>query len=526
MNLFNVILGQLSALGDDVNGNPIKLTEDQFADLIEAAEASNSHNEDTWRAFGLILRTRVADDNADEIEKLIRETRIKAMFGIVPSNATEIVSHFAKRRGYVVRLNGTITGAPRLLYPNGDERILTEHDLAADPGLKRSAMLQRRDTTIVSIKREIRLICNRVGIALRHVPITDAVDEWFERCVSHRIGELFTTIDGARELSAPEKSAIDAMLETWVKKTFSPDQSPGYVAAVLRKFMWQCKRKMVGLPVTNHLMPVLLGKQGVGKSTVIKSLCQPLDEAVRHLNFVQVADERVRLKMAESIIVFLDEMSGAKKADMDEVKRVVTADRADVRPLGTNDMINRENRATFIGASNDTMDQLIRDQSGNRRFVGLNVLDEPDWKASDDIDWNLVWVSVDEQGEDPTTAYVTELKSVQRNQRNIGNVERWLIDLDPDHGAFASLDTDRQGWVRSTTLHAHFKEYEREHCDRYSDTTLRKFGMEMTRLGKEMGDDFPFQVKVIENANRFKHKGLASASSPDLPKVIPLHPLP
>ena len=59
---------------------------------------------------------------------------------------------------------------------------------------------------------------------------------------------------------------------------FGGEHPPGFVAGVLRKFIWQVKRKMLNLPVTNHLMPILSGPQGKGKSTFLMRFLPPVEE--------------------------------------------------------------------------------------------------------------------------------------------------------------------------------------------------------------------------------------------------------
>ena len=103
------------------------------------------------------------------------------------------------------------------------------------------------------------------------------------------------------------------------------DHTPeGFHAAVLQKFMHQVKRKARGLRVERHLMPVITGEQGGGKSTFVESSLAPLSDAVLRVDFDQISDDRI-IDIWRSPVLLLDEMGGAKRADMETVKAAITS---------------------------------------------------------------------------------------------------------------------------------------------------------------------------------------------------------
>ena len=61
--------------------------------------------------------------------------------------------------------------------------------------------------------------------------------------------------------------------------------------AVVKHFVWQVKRKLIGLPVDHHIMPILFGKSGGGKSVAIHKLVEPLKELTLETNMSVFQDQ-------------------------------------------------------------------------------------------------------------------------------------------------------------------------------------------------------------------------------------------
>ena len=65
--------------------------------------------------------------------------------------------------------------------------------------------------------------------------------------------------------------------------------------AVLSHYVWMIKRKFMGMPVKNHIVPVILGPQGVGKTIAIGKLISPMDNYKVNVKLSTITDERYHL---------------------------------------------------------------------------------------------------------------------------------------------------------------------------------------------------------------------------------------
>jgi hypothetical protein len=107
------------------------------------------------------------------------------------------------------------------------------------------------------------------------------------------------------------------------------------------------------MEVTNHLMPVITGAQGKGKSTFVQQLCSPLKDTMIAVDFDKITDNR-ELDIWNAHILFLDEMGFASRADIDVVKNRITSPTISGRPMGTNQNVMLRQCATFIGCTNSS----------------------------------------------------------------------------------------------------------------------------------------------------------------------------
>ena len=87
-------------------------------------------------------------------------------------------------------------------------------------------------------------------------------------------------------------------------------------AMLLKKFCWQVQRKLNGLPVSRHVMVVLTGPQGGGKSELLRALVQPLEELSASLDLRTLTDERTAAVFEDCFIGVVDELDKAERANV------------------------------------------------------------------------------------------------------------------------------------------------------------------------------------------------------------------
>jgi predicted P-loop ATPase len=181
------------------------------------------------------------------------------------------------------------------------------------------------------------------------------------------------------------------------------------------------------MPVDRHLMPVLCGAQGAGKSTAVRLLLGPVNMRVDEAaDLKMLEDERQLPRLAENLVVFFDEMSKATSTDVDALKNRITAPTVKWRVLGTNTHNVRDQLATFIGASNNFVRDLIHDPSGMRRFYELNCQPKLDWVVLNSIDYAALWLSVDHTRPSPLDEHLVEVERRQDATRNQDSVEEFV----------------------------------------------------------------------------------------------------
>lgn len=202
--------------------------------------------------------------------------------------------------------------------------------------------------------------------------------------------------------------------------------------AILKQFMWLVKRKLNNLSTTFHVMPILYGPQGVGKSTAISILTAPLAAyTIKGKSLDFVTDERQFKTLSMHYIVVFDEMARANKTDINHLKNIVTSDSLTGRMLFSNDSSALKQSCTFIGSTNKPVKDILKDDTGMRRFYQLDVLKDADWDALNKIDIFKIWQGINERREDAYTseaAVLSELKKRQEELRTMDSVEEFLLN--------------------------------------------------------------------------------------------------
>lgn len=259
--------------------------------------------------------------------------------------------------------------------------------------------------------------------------------------------------------------SIDPSVWNAVGDVFDPTkQSTDFAIAILKKFIWQVKRKMRGITVTDHLMPVVFSSQGSGKSWwLTKHLYAPvIDMTITDQTFKKLTEDR-NASQWDFLIHHFDEMAYADASDIETVKECITSDTKSYRPMGTNVTASIRNMATMIGCSNKAdLSELIRDETGIRRFAPLYFSrtkwdQRPEWK----VDPVLLWKTVNENGPDPVAgAHLETLQHLQKTQKFLSPFEMWLEFFEAENDAsevktgYNTLWISCDGWLSSTRTYA------------------------------------------------------------------------
>lgn len=164
---------------------------------------------------------------------------------------------------------------------------------------------------------------------------------------------------------------------------------------VIKHFIWQVKRKMLGLPVVYHICPIFFGKQNGGKTTSIQKLISPAADVVLELGPDEATDQRAKAGFEKNYVCFFDEMANMARVEMESLKRLITSERLSYRPLHTNTVKTVEQNCSFIGASNKSLQEVIYDPTGLRRFYEFVCLDRCDFEVINSTDYTRLWAGID-----------------------------------------------------------------------------------------------------------------------------------
>ncbi len=274
---------------------------------------------------------------------------------------------------------------------------------------------------------DVAAMCRAIAFDLRRDRsidtgyINETADEIIAKMARLRRKELDGKILG-------KQSSIDAVAEVrrWLKAVTDRVAEPDLLAVL--HWLWIVKRKLAGMPVDRHLMLVLTGSaQGTGKSTAVKCLCSELAELFDPTVTAEVInDERNAPVLAQRAVGLWDEMQGIRGADITRLKHLITTEDVSYRPMRTNSRYSVPMLMTFIGTSNESIADLVRDTTGMRRFYELAVPGRCDWDVINDIDYALIWQAASEEADSPLTGKEVLVEAVQSQLRHRDGVSLWL----------------------------------------------------------------------------------------------------
>lgn len=268
-----------------------------------------------------------------------------------------------------------------------------------------------------------------------------------------------------------------ASLKAWIFAVTG--QADPTDVAVAAHFIWQVKRKLHGLPVERHMMPILVGAQNGGKSTAVRKLIEPIRIAGLLENCIDlrlIEDDRHVARFATKLIVFCDEMMKASKTDVAALKNLITKDDASWRLMRSTQTETTPNLATLIGTSNPDVIDLINDPTGMRRFYELRCKTVLDWPLINTLDYMQIWRSVDHTAPSPVQGVWNEISNRQQKITNQNSIEEWL-------GLHAAFGEDVKQWSEAGEVYSAYADW--MHMQRRYPEHVNSFGRVLNRLNVE-----------------------------------------
>lgn len=146
-------------------------------------------------------------------------------------------------------------------------------------------------------------------------------------------------------------------------------QDTAYARAVSR-YLWTALAARCLQPgVKADMVPVLIGLQGVGKTTSIEALC-PIDDAFAEVDLTEKDDDIARL-MRGKLVAEIAELRGLASRDADSIKAWVSRRVEEWTPKYKEFVTRYPRRAVCIGTGNNG--GFLDDDTGERRWLPLTV---------------------------------------------------------------------------------------------------------------------------------------------------------
>lgn len=378
-----------------------KVTPQDLAEMITAAEYAQSASGWMWAALGELLTEHGPFKNERVAKAEAKRCRIKADLGSVPRNTRDFVATWLRTNGYIMDFDNSFS-------KNGH---LSHHD---------------RDY----LGKLMKLWSDEMK-EFSSPAIDNAFDVWMVDTRQKIQNETYHKLKFLKDAD-PDQTELDRFVEMVVAEGETVKETTDIRRAAkvsFANFIFRTKNHMRGVMKSScHMMPILTGKQGDGKSEAIKALCGPLKTMAVTNGFEAFADNSMTYQFSVMPVMIFDDMSGASKADIEKLKTVMTETNKQMREAyaraGTRRIIS-----TFIGSSNKDISGLIKDETGNRRLIQFNSR-KVDRDAVQKLDYTKIWQSIDENADEPpkfaNSSDLELIEAMQEQQRFRSPVEEWI----------------------------------------------------------------------------------------------------
>jgi predicted P-loop ATPase len=209
----------------------------------------------------------------------------------------------------------------------------------------------------------------------------------------------------------------------------------------LQHFMWQVKRKIFSQSVDDHMMIILRGEQGCGKTRALSEFLAPLKDYVYEGPVHSVQDKNEFHNYNKNYVARCEELERIDKTDKNALKSMITRDTIPYRIMYSQLTAVVDQNCTFIGTSNDDITDLFRDYSGMRRFIQIDTRSKADlrqfWKEINNLNYSKMWKSIAHGPKSPIIAIMEDgtLSTHQESLTPKTSTQEWLseVDIQPGH---------------------------------------------------------------------------------------------
>lgn len=185
---------------------------------------------------------------------------------------------------------------------------------------------------------------------------------------------------GAKNKSDSMQEYLKELLPAWDKVPRVANFFSNYCGAedseysrTLSTYLWTALfgRAVSVEGIKVDISPILIGKQGSKKSTLISTLA--IDPTAAGDISLRNRDDNIKRLLRGKIIVEIPELDGLSKRDIEDVKAFLTKTADEYVPKYKEGTISQIRRCLFVLTTNE--EQFLTDTTGNRRFAPIKVGD-------------------------------------------------------------------------------------------------------------------------------------------------------
>ena len=219
----------------------------------------------------------------------------------------------------------------------------------------------------------------------------DRINEVLDSDFSQRHDPIKSYFDGLPEWLAGDRDYIREYAELLPIDPTHPESAETqteFFVMVLRKWL-------IGAVATsldhkpNHIMLILQGGQGIGKTTFLRHLC-PLELRREYYYEGQLSNEKdVQLALVRSFMAVDDELESMTKKEIESIKALITSDTQRIRAHYDRHEQNFPRRCSFAGSVNRR--SFLNDETGSRRFAVIPIGGNMDIESIRAFDVDMIW---------------------------------------------------------------------------------------------------------------------------------------
>ena len=261
-------------------------------------------------------------------------------------------------------------------------------------------------------------------------PYTNNQPDWIDLVASQvRIAD--STSDSEKGSNGSKSSKGESAVETYRTYRTPSTKADALWRRCFKKWFVAMVASWMKDEVVNHQVLVLIGKQGIYKTTWLEHLIPPeLRQYCCKMNNAGDLNKDERLRIAEFGMINMDEIDALNNRELNQLKSLITTKDVNERAPYAYSKERRIRLASFCASGN--RQDFLTDVTGNRRWLPFEVesIQNPFFTT---LPYELMYAQAWALAQDPTYSYWFELDEIavleQHNDhfRAEGNEEQLLM---------------------------------------------------------------------------------------------------